>query len=115
MQPLRYGRNVVIPLLLMAPAVLLAQSQATTGTIEGTTFDQTGAVLPGATVTVRSSATGVARTVASDDKGYFRAPLLPPGSYQVTAELSGFARLQQTGLTLSIGQTLNISLKLQVA
>ena len=72
-------------------------------------------MLPGATVTIRNPATGVVRTVASDEKGYFRAPLLPPGSYQVTAELSGFARLQRTGLTLSIGQTVNISLKLQVA
>ena len=115
MRPLRYGRNVVLSLLLMAPAMLVAQSQATTGTIEGNTFDQTGAVLPGATVTIRNPATGVVRTVASDEKGYFRAPLLPPGSYQVTAELSGFARLQRTGLTLSIGQTVNISLKLQVA
>src|SRR5438552_10554570 len=115
MRPLRYGRNVVLSLLLMVPAMLVAQSQATTGTIEGNTFDQTGAVLPGATVTIRNPATGVVRTVASDEKGYFRAPLLPPGSYQVTAELSGFARLQRTGLTLSIGQTVNISLKLQVA
>jgi len=115
MRPLRYGRNVVLSLLLMVPAMLVAQSQATTGTIEGNTFDQTGAVLPGATVTIRNPATGVVRTVASDEKGYFRAPLLPPGSYQVTAELSGFARLQRTGLTLSIGQAVNISLKLQVA
>src|SRR5437867_4900865 len=115
MRLLRYGRNVVLSRLLMVPAMLVAQSQATTGTIEGNTFDQTGAVLPGATVTIRNPATGVVRTVASDEKGYFRAPLLPPGSYQVTAELSGFARLQRTGLTLSIGQTVNISLKLQVA
>src|SRR5437763_9243693 len=115
MRPLRYGRNVVLSLLLMVPAMLVAQSQATTGTIEGNTFDQTGAVLPGATLTIRNPATGVVRIVASDEKGYFRAPLLPPGSYQVTAELSGFARLQRTGLTLSIGQAVNISLKLQVA
>src|SRR5438093_44263 len=115
MCPFRYSRYIVLPLMLLLPAMLVAQSQATTGTIEGTTLDQTGAVLPGVTVTVRNSATGAERTVTSDEKGYFRAPLLPPGSYQVTAELGGFARLQQTGLTLNIGQTVNFSLKLQVA
>src|SRR5438034_10970570 len=68
MRPLRYGRNVVLSLLLMVPAMLVAQSQATTGTIEGNTFDQTGAVLPSATVTFRHRATGGERKLGGEEQ-----------------------------------------------
>ena len=92
---------------LALPGALRAQSQAAGGTIEGTITDETGAVLPGATVTVRNTATGATREATSDPAGLYRAPLLPVGPYEVTAALSGFATTRRTHLTLTIGQVLD--------
>ena len=110
----------LIRLLLAAftmalPLPLLAQSQAAGGSIEGTVTDESGAVLPGATVTVKNSATGLTRETPTDASGLFRAPLLPVGSYDVTVFLQGFATTKRTGLTLNIGQTLAVDVTLKVA
>ena len=82
-----------------------AQSQAINGTIEGTITDQSGAALPGVSVTVTNVDTGDSRMVVSNDAGVYRAPLLPLGRYRVSAELQGFRKFEQQGLTLSAGQT----------
>src|SRR5918999_1206789 len=81
-----------------------AQSQAINGTIEGTIVDDQGAVLPGVTVTVTNLDTGDTRVVVSNESGLYRAPLLPLGSYRVNAELQGFRKYEQTGVSLSAGQ-----------
>src|ERR687895_777473 len=81
-----------------------AQSQAINGTIEGTVVDEQGAVLPGVTVTVVNLDTGDTRVVVSNESGLYRAPLLPLGSYRVNAELQGFRKYEQTGVSLSAGQ-----------
>ena len=60
------------------------------GTILGTVRDQTGAVLPGATVTVRNEPTNTVRTVVSNDSGLYRIPSLVPQIYEIRAELPGF-------------------------
>src|SRR5438034_11400303 len=73
-------RSLLIALLsvaLCAPA--FAQSQAINGTIEGTVADQSGAVLPGVTVTVHNLETGTERSVVTNEAGLFRALLLPLG------------------------------------
>ena len=72
-------------------------------------------MLPGATVTVRHQATGIVRETATDGVGVFRAPLLPVGTYEVTAALSGFATVRRPNLTLTIGQTLTVDVALKVA
>jgi outer membrane receptor protein involved in Fe transport len=102
-------------LLAASPAPLFAQAQSAGGAVEGTVTDESGAVLPGATVTVRNQATGVARETTTDGVGVFRAPLLPVGSYEVTAALSGFATVRRPNLTLTIGQTLTVDVALKVA
>jgi len=71
----------------------LAQSQAINGTIEGTITDQSGAAMPGVTVTVSNLDTGDSRVVVSNEAGVYRAPLLPLGRYRVTAELQGFRKI----------------------
>jgi outer membrane receptor protein involved in Fe transport len=101
--------------LLLASAELRAQSQSAGGAIEGTVTDESGAVLPGATVTVRNQATGIIRETTTDGSGVYRAPLLPVGSYEVTGVLSGFATTRHPNLTLTIGQTLPVNLVLKVA
>jgi len=94
---------------LLAPSAARAQSQATDGAIEGTITDSTGAVLPGVTVTITNVDTGTDRTVVTNDRGLFRAPLLPLGTYRVAAELQGFKRFEKTDITLSVGQTVVVN------
>ena len=78
--------------LLGTPAVLVAQSQATTGIIRGVVTDPGGRPVNGATVTVRDVQTNFTRTLTTDDKGVFVAPLLPLGSYDVVAKGVGFSQ-----------------------
>jgi len=99
---------------LLAPSVARAQSQATDGTIEGAITDSTGAVLPGVTVTITNVDTGTDRAVVTNERGLFRAPLLPLGTYKVSAELQGFKRFEKTGITLSVGQTVVVNAAMSV-
>ena len=92
----------------------LAQSQAVNGTIEGTITDQSGAALPGVSITVSNIDTGDTRVVLSNATGVYRAPLLPLGRYRVSAELQGFRKFEQQGLTLSAGQSAVINVVLSV-
>jgi hypothetical protein len=101
-------------MLAIGVAHPFAQSQAINGTIEGTITDQSGAALPGVSVTVSNLDTGDTRVVVSNEAGVYRAPLLPLGRYRVSAELSGFKKFEQQGLTLSAGQTAVINVSLSV-
>jgi len=80
----------VLLLLFLASQVALAQG--TTGMILGTISDTTGAAIPGATLTLRNVDTGFTRTVSADEAGRYRAPQLPLGRYEVTAEWPAFRR-----------------------
>jgi len=106
-------RVLLVLLLLLVPVSLFAQAHATTGAIEGTVVDASGAAVPGVTVTVRNTATNFESIVVTDSSGRFRAVLLPVGPYQVTATLQGFATVVQKGLDLGVGQTLTISIALK--
>jgi outer membrane receptor protein involved in Fe transport len=101
--------------LLALPVRVHAQAQAAGGQIEGTVTDQSGGVLPGATVTVRNTATGVVRETTTDASGLYRAPLLPVGPYEVTAALAGFSTTKRPNLQLSIGQTLTADINMKVS
>ncbi len=92
-----------------------AQSQATTGTLQGFVKDETGGVLPGAQVVVRHTETGLSRELVTDATGYYRAISLPSGTYEVSASQAGFSTLRQTGIVLSLGQALDVNLVLKVA
>src|SRR5262245_27285900 len=76
--------------LLIAPAIV-AQTQITTGTIQGTVVDANGASVPGANVEIKNLGTNFTRTLTTDDEGRFIAPLLQPGNYSVTVSKQGFA------------------------
>jgi hypothetical protein len=101
--------------LLALPRVSDAQSQATTGTIEGIVTDSTGAVLPGATVTFLNAGTGFTRDVVTDADGRYRGLALPLGTYTISVELAGFGKLQRESVPLAVGQTLRIDFTLGVA
>jgi outer membrane receptor protein involved in Fe transport len=105
----------VAAVLAAWPVPARAQAQAAGGQIEGTVTDQSGGVLPGATVTVRNTATGVVRETTTDASGLYRAPLLPVGPYEVTASLAGFSTTKRPNLQLSIGQTLTVDVNMKVS
>ena len=94
---------------------LSAQSQATTGIIEGIVLDPEGAIRPGASVEVRNTATNFEQTHVTDANGRFRALQLPLGPYRVTVTLQGFATLVREGITLIVGQTVSLTLRLEVS
>src|SRR5215467_15473362 len=77
--------------LLIVPATVVAQTQSTTGTIQGTVVDANGAVVPGANVEIKNRDTNFSRTLTTDEEGRFVAPLLQPGNYSVTVAKQGFA------------------------
>jgi hypothetical protein len=80
----------------------LAQS-ATTGAIGGTVADAGGALLPAATITVKSLDTGVTRTVKSNSSGEYRVPELEPGAYSASFTVDGFQTYQETGIVVTVG------------
>ncbi len=92
----------------------IAVAQLTTGTISGTVSDSTGAVLPGATVSLKNVDKGIGRTVSTDEGGRFRAPELGLGSYEVTAEAAGFQTVIRRGITLTVGREAVVDFTLQV-
>jgi len=114
MRPWLRSLSVFLALLIL-PTLAFAQSQATTGVIEGTVVDASGAVLPGVTVSIKNTATNYEQNVVTDKEGRFRGVLLPLGPYEVTASLEGFGRQTQKGLQLQVGQTLTLSMKLSQA
>ncbi len=98
----------------LAPGAF-AQSQATTGVIEGTVVDESGAPVPGVNVTIRNTGTNFERVVATDADGRFRGLLLPLGPYRVVASLTGFATVIREGIDLAVGQAVNLRLSLKVS
>jgi hypothetical protein len=104
----------VLMLVLTGAARAFAQSQAVNGTIEGTISDESGAALPGVSVTLSNLDTGDTRVVVTNEVGAYRAPLLPLGRYRVAAELQGFKKFEQQGLTISAGQSAVINVTLSV-
>jgi outer membrane receptor protein involved in Fe transport len=87
-------------------------AQVTGATLVGTVTDPSGGQVPNANVSIKNRATGVERDVATDSAGFYSAPNLLPGIYDITITASGFSTAVQTGLTLTVGasQALNISL-----
>ena len=106
---------LALTLFLAAPSLALAQSQATTAEINGRIVDSQGGALPGVTVTATSPQTGYMRDTVSNVEGLFSLPLLPPGTYEVTAELSGFATFRQQGVRATVGATITLNPTLTVA
>ena len=102
-------------IFILVTGVLFAQSQATTGTIQGTIQDPSGAAVPSAKVVVKNVDTGNERTAASDSEGRFLAPLLGVGNYEITVSAQGFATTVTKGYMLTLGQTITANIPLRVA
>jgi hypothetical protein len=94
------ARCFVLTVGLLLAANVRVDGQTASAVIDGTITDPQGAVLPGVTVTVRSLETGIVRTTVSQEEGRHRVPALPPGQYDLIAELPGFQLLRLRGLRL---------------
>jgi carboxypeptidase family protein len=103
-------------LLLLAMSVqLLAQTQITTGVIQGTVADPSGAVIAGASAEAANPDTNFTRTLSTDSNGRFVFLALPPGSYKVTVSAKGFATVVQENLNLTVGQAISLNISLKVS
>jgi hypothetical protein len=91
-----------------------AHAQAVSGTILGTVSDSTGSVVPGATVTILNTGTGLTRTVTTDATGEFAAPQVPTGKYSVTAELVGFKKVTLENIDVGVDQRVRVDVKLEL-
>ncbi len=111
------GRGFVICLIAIAFFAIgaKAQTQITTGTIQGTVLDANGAALPGANVEIKNVRTNFSRTVTTDDDGRFVALQLPSGTYNLTVTKSGFATLVVEKAEVTIGQALNLPISMKVS
>ena len=100
--------------LLLTPVLALAQARLTGADLQGTVRDESGAVLPGVTVTATNTATNQSRSGVTDGQGKFYIPALGAGTYSVTADLSGFAPQKQNDVRLHLGQRVDLDFRMQV-
>jgi hypothetical protein len=105
---------LAVCLLATVPA-LYAQGVGDSGSLSGTITDPTGALIPKGSVTAEDVAHGVRVTVAVDGNGQYRFPNLPPGTYDVTAQIAGFQSLVQKGVVITVGQAANLDFHMKVA
>jgi hypothetical protein len=92
----------------MVCSIAIAHAQTLTGTLSGSVEDQTGAKIPGATVTIVSDTSGDKRDTKADNSGFFSVTALPPGTYTVSISSKGFSTYKETGILLNEGDSRTI-------
>ena len=102
---------VVMATLIMAVS---ARAQLSTATLFGTVTDNTGAVIPNATITLTQIDTNLSRTLVSNGEGQYRGEFLPIGSYSAKVEAAGFKALEQKGIGLTATQNANLNFMLNI-
>lgn len=105
---------MMVLVLLIGTSTARAQSQGSTGQITGSVRDNAGGAVPNATVKAVNPQTGFERTATTSSDGLYRFVLLPPGSYNVTAEASGFTATTLNNITVAVGQTVDANITLGV-
>jgi hypothetical protein len=105
---------VLLGAMLLAVGAKRLEAQAVTGTISGTVTDASGAVIAGANIEVKNTATGVTQTTVSNDQGRYNVPDLNVSTYDVQASKQGFETVIHKGVTISVGSELIVDLSLPV-
>ena len=95
-------RWVVAPMVFLFALSSFTWAQSSTTSVRGTVTDKSGAAVAKAKVTISNPAQALARTVESGPDGTYEFLLLPPGTYQISVEMSGFRRYEQKGLQLLV-------------
>src|SRR5437870_13739499 len=88
-------------------------AQGNFGRILGSVKDPTGAVLPGARVSILDTQRGLARTLTTDEVGQYNAPTLIPGTYTVRVEFPGFKTLDRGNVVVEVGQEIRVDLTIE--
>lgn len=105
----------LIACLLLSAITAIAQSQATTGNIEGRVTDPNGAAVPAVTITATNQETGFAKTANVDEEGIYRILFLPPGKYRVTTGgAAGFAGADFSNVTVTVGGKTPLDIELKI-
>ena len=112
-------RTGLIAVMVSVAAVLVlsivpVSGQSATAEFNGSVVDQSGAVLPGAAVTIAEESTGLVRAAVSNAAGRFVLPAVQPGVYTVRAELSGFQTQARTGVRIQVGQAVTLTLTMPI-
>ncbi len=103
-KPVTFLTSCMVALMIVSFSCLNVMAQATTGSLRGTVTDSTGAVVAGASVTVKNEGTGaVSPAATTSSEGSFDVSQLSPGTYSVTVEASGFKRSLSTGVLVKLG------------
>ncbi len=105
----------IFALLFAGGYPAFAQVGATGATLIGTVKDASGGAVVKATVTLRDTGTNRAYTATTNESGLYILASVPPGTYDLTAEASGFSKFSETGIVLTVGQTANADVSLKVA
>src|ERR1700752_2374614 len=104
------GWMVSVVFVLVTASNALAQATTSgTGAINGRVSDNSGAVMPGVTVTVTSPSMMGGRTAVTDEGGQYRFTAVPPGAYALTFELAGFTNVRNEGVRISVGFTATVN------
>ena len=103
-----------VGVILSLTLAVSAHSQVTGATLSGSVTDASGAIIPGAQVSVKNNGTGLSKEVTVDSAGFYTVPNLPAGVYEVRVTAAGFATAVQSNLTLDVGaqQQLNVPMKI---
>ncbi len=109
------GLGIGLLVILAMTPLVRAQTQITTGTIQGTVTDTNGAIVPGASVEIKNLDTNLSRTLTTDDGGRFVALGLPPGPYSIKVAKQGFATSVADRLDLTVGQALNLPVAMKIS
>src|SRR5712692_2062432 len=109
------GRAVGVPLLLLFLAIVApVHAQTPSGEISGTVVDSSGLPVPGVTVTLTNQATNVVRVVQTNEVGLYVISAIPPGTYDLKAELTGFQTVERKGLIVQVGSANRIAFTMEV-
>src|SRR2546426_4698844 len=108
------GRFVAAIVALIAFGTCLSFAQTSTATILGTVKDTSGALIPGVSITVKHTESGLTRSVVSGERGGYNVPLLPVGAYEITTTMPGFKQVIRSGINLVVGQEAVVDLTLEV-
>ena len=106
---------LVVFVVFVYTATAAAQVSRVAATLEGTVSDSSGGVMPGLKVSVRNALTSQSRILMTNERGFFRAEQLAVGTYEVRVEQAGFAAYQQSGVVLTLGQTVHLNIVLSPA
>src|SRR5438034_4668405 len=104
----RLSGSIVITCALLAWPANAAVAQSVSGSISGTVVDQSGQMMPGATVTLIDEPTGARRTLPTSDTGAFVLSAVQPGRYTVRIEMSGFTAVERKNITLPANERLSL-------